>query len=198
MRTIKFRKGDEMPMLGLGTWKSKEGEVYQAVKDAVRVGYRHIDCAAIYGNEAEIGQAISELIKSGEVKRDQLWITSKVWNDSHKKEHVEPALKKTMSDLQLDYLDLYLMHWPVAIKKGVGFPRSSDDFLSLDDVPLLETWDAMIDLKGKGLIRHIGVSNFNIPKLKHLSADSRQKPEMNQIEMHPFLTHWEVMIDPNA
>jgi len=193
MRTIKFKGGDEMPILGLGTWKSGKGEVYQAVKNAIQIGYRHIDCAAIYGNEAEIGQAISESINSGEVKRDELWITSKLWNDSHQKEHVELAVKKTLSDLRLDYLDLYLIHWPVAIKKGVGFPKSHNDFLSLDDVPLLETWEAMIDLKKKGLTRHIGVSNFNIPKLKHLTADSSQKPEMNQIEMHPFLAQTDMV-----
>lgn len=187
MRTIKFDKGEEMPILGLGTWKSGEGEVYRAVKEAVKIGYRHIDCAAIYGNEEEIGQAFIDLFEAGEVRREDLWVTSKLWNDSHKKEHVELALRKTLSDLRLDYIDLYLIHWPVAIKKGVGFPQQGEDFHSLEEVPLLETWEAMIQLKEKGLAGHIGVSNFNIPKLKHLSSESSQKPEMNQVEMHPLL-----------
>lgn len=123
MPTIQFKNGDEMPMIGLGTWKSNEGVVYRAVQDAIRIGYRHIDCAFNYGNEAEIGQAIADLIAAGEIKREELWITSKLWNDSHRKEHVLPAIQRTMKDLQVEYLDLYLIHWPVAIKHGVGFPN---------------------------------------------------------------------------
>ncbi len=193
MRTIRFSQGDTMPILGLGTWKSGEREVYQAVIDAVNAGYRHIDCAAIYGNEAEIGEALSELFQSGVVERDELWITSKLWNDSHKKEHVQPAIEKTLKDLQLDFVDLYLIHWPVAIRHGLTYPSKGDDFHDLADVPLLETWNAMIELKKKGLAKHIGVSNFNIPKLNHLSESSAHKPEMNQVEMHPLLAQKELV-----
>ena len=112
MKKLEFANGDRMPMLGLGTWKSEPGDVYRAVKEAVRLGYRHIDCAPIYGNEAEIGQALCEVFKEGLVSRDQMWITSKLWNDSHAIEDVQPAAEKTLSDLQLDYIDLFLMHWP--------------------------------------------------------------------------------------
>ena len=133
MKTYKFKNGDQMPALGLGTWKSNPGEVYDAVREAIKVGYRHIDCAHIYGNEAEIGQAFSDAFKTGEVKREDLWITSKLWNSSHLKNDVRPALETTLKNLQLDYLDLYLIHWPVALKPGTEFPDSSDRFLSLDE-----------------------------------------------------------------
>ncbi len=193
MQSIKFKNGDEMPILGLGTWKSREGEVYRAVQEAIRVGYRHIDCAFNYGNEKEIGQAIADMISAGEIRREELWITSKLWNDSHRREHVLPAIQGALADLQLEYLDLYLIHWPVAIKHGVGFPKSASEFVSLEEVPLIETWEAMIDLHGQGLARHIGVSNFNVPKIKHLTTESGFQPEMIQVEMHPYLTQTELV-----
>ncbi|MGB0560835.1 MAG: aldo/keto reductase [Spirulinaceae cyanobacterium] len=187
MKTHQFANGDTMPMLGLGTWKSAPGEVYDAVKTSLDLGYRHIDCAFIYRNEAEIGQALSESFAKGVVQREELWITSKLWNDCHAAGDVASGLKATLSDLQLDYLDLYLIHWPVALKKGVFLPESPSDLLSLETVPLAETWGAMEGLVEQGLCRHIGVSNFSTQKLAGLMESARIKPEMNQIELHPYL-----------
>ena len=183
-----------MPMIGLGTWKSKPNQVYQAVKEAIKIGYRHIDCAAVYGNEKEVGNALRESFDEGIVSREEMWITSKLWNNAHKKEFVAAALEKTLSDLQLAYLDLYLIHWPVVLKSDVVYPENVSDFLSLDEVPIIETWQGMISCKKKGKTRHIGVSNFSINKFTALAAESDVAPELNQIELHPFLQQ-EKMLD---
>lgn len=187
MKNLEFGNGDKLPILGLGTWKSKSGEVRKAVYWAIEAGYRHIDCAAIYENEQEVGQGISDAIADGLVKRKELFVTSKLWNDSHRHEDVKPALKKSLSDLRLDYLDLYLVHWPVAFKRGIGFAAHREEFYTYKDVPLTQTWEAMQEQKDLGLTRHIGVSNFNTSKLKELLGMGGEKPEMNQVEMHPFL-----------
>jgi len=187
MKHLNFKNGDKMPSIGLGTWKSDKGEVGKAVKTAIKNGYRHIDCAATYGNEAEIGEALSEIFKEGIVKREELWITSKLWNNAHKSEDVIPALKQTLKDLHLDYLDLYLIHWPVAFKPGVAFPENDEDYLSLEEVPVIETWKKMLEAKEKGLTRHVGVSNFSATKLRDLISKTDDAPEMNQVELHPYL-----------
>jgi alcohol dehydrogenase (NADP+) len=187
MKTLEFRNNDHMPILGLGTWKSEKGEVYDAVRNAIKIGYRHIDCAPIYMNEEEIGRAFSDAFSEGDVKREDLWVTSKLWCNSHGAEYVEPALQKTLSDLQLDYLDLYLIHWPIVFKNNIILPEKGDEFICLTEVPISLTWKAMEECVARGLTKHIGVSNFSVKKLKDLIENSVIKPEINQIEIHPFL-----------
>jgi len=187
MKRLTFSNDDSMPILGLGTWKSKPGEVYKAIREAIKIGFRHIDCAAVYVNEKEIGEALKDAFIERDVSRSDLWITSKLWNSSHKPAQVKPALQKTLADLQLSYLDLYLMHWPVAYKEGIGFAQKTEEFLTQEEAPVSETWKALEDCKQLGLARHIGVSNFNIAKLQEIQDIATMLPEMNQIELHPFL-----------
>ena len=136
MKNLEFSNGDQMPAIGLGTWKSAEGEVYNAIRNAIKLGYRHFDCAHIYGNEKEIGLALTDAISANEVSREDLWITSKLWNNSHLTEQVIPTLKNTLSNLQLTYLDLYLIHWPVALKEDCLFPTKGSDLIGLAQAPL--------------------------------------------------------------
>lgn len=121
MKYLTFKNGDQLPMIGLGTWKSKPGEVYDAVLWALSAGYRHIDCAAIYDNEKEVGKAFEKAFSDGLVKREEIFVTSKLWNNSHRFEDVIPALKNSLLELRLNYLDLYLIHWPIAFKKWSRF-----------------------------------------------------------------------------
>ncbi len=187
MKTLRFDDGAELPMLGLGTWNAPPGEVGAAVTAALQLGYRHIDCAAIYGNEAEIGEALAAAIRSGLVKREELWITSKLWNNAHAPEDVAPALERTLADLRLEHLDLYLIHWPVAFRPGVVMPEGAEDLVSLEALPIAATWAAMEAAVERGLCRHIGVSNFGMATLRGLLGQARIRPVMNQVELHPYL-----------
>lgn len=187
MKYLQFSNNDKMPMLGLGTWKSAKGEIYHTVRKAIEIGYRHFDCAFIYGNENEIGQAISDAINNKEVTRNELWITSKLWNNRHKKADIPSAIEITLESLKLEYLDLYLIHWPVALKYEVNYPQNGSEMVDLKHIPLTETWEGMIALKEKQRAKHIGVSNFSIKKINQLIADTGVCPEALQLELHPFL-----------
>lgn len=176
-----------MPALGLGTWKSEPEAVYKAVRWALEVGYRHVDCAAIYQNEEDVGRALSDAFQDGDVEREEVWVTSKLWNDSHAPEHVRPALETSLRKLQLDRLDLYLIHWPVALRHGVALPRGPEDFLSLSEVPLESTWEAMLSVSERGLAREVGVSNFSKGMIEQVVEATGQTPAVNQIELHPYL-----------
>lgn len=189
---VQLRNGGSIPALGLGTWKAEKGEVGLAVLSAIKVGYRHFDCAPVYENEKEIGEAFSKAFREGLVKREELWITSKLWNENHSKGDVLPALRQTLSDLQLDYLDLYLIHWPIAHRKGVWFPEDGKGFLKAEEAPLTETWKGMEQAQEEGLARHVGVSNFSPARLEKLVEVAKRPPEVNQVECHPFLAQREL------
>jgi alcohol dehydrogenase (NADP+) len=185
--------GDSMPLLGLGTWKSDPGEVYVAVREAIRTGYRHIDCAALYGNEAEIGHALRDAIRDGEVTRQTLWITSKLWSNAHGRGNVEPALRKTLKELGLEYLDMYMIHWPIPLNPSAVLPGSAADFLPLAEAPVYATWSGMEATARAGLTRHLGVSNFSAKKIRELLPHCEIKPEVNQVELHPLLQQTELL-----
>lgn len=186
--TLALESGDEIPLIGLGTWKADPGVVKSAVKTSISLGYRHIDCAAAYGNEKEVGEAIAECINEGVVKREELWVTSKLWCDSLQAEYVIEALEKTLSDLRLEYLDLYLIHWPIAIKRGdFFFPERADQMLPLSECPIAKTWEQLETAVDRSLVRNIGVSNFSEKKLRELLQSARITPAVNQIERHPYL-----------
>jgi alcohol dehydrogenase (NADP+) len=186
-KTHTFANGDRIQLLGLGTWKSEPGDVGRAVREAIRIGYRHIDCASFYGNEAEVGRALRDAMREGDVRREDLWITSKLWCNAHGKKNVAPAMKKSLSDLGVDYLDMYMVHWPVALKPSAVFPNTGADFASAVEAPMQDTWAAMEAAHAEGLTRHIGISNFSAKKVAALLSHAKVKPEINQIELHPFL-----------
>jgi len=168
---IELNSGAIMPQLGFGTWLAGPGEVARAVGLAVKAGFRHVDCAAIYGNESEVKQGLSEAFSSG-VKRGEVFVTSKLWNTFHKKEDVLPALRKTLSDLGLAYLDLYLIHWPMGYENGgdksISFPKDKDGKIIHCKSSFLETWGQMEEAVELGLVKSIGVSNFNEQQIQSI------------------------------
>jgi alcohol dehydrogenase (NADP+) len=181
--------GARMPAIGLGTFGSDHtgaGEIAEAVQGAIEGGYRHIDCAAVYGNEHRIGPILREAIQGG-VPREELWITSKLWNDKHDEADVIPACRKSLADLELEYLDLYLVHWPFPNfhPPGCGVDSRSVDARPYRHEYFMKTWRQMESLVDMGLVRHIGTSNMTIPKLQSLLRDARIKPAVNEMELHP-------------
>ncbi len=182
--------GEKMPGIGLGTFGSDRftaTQVAEAVKDAVAVGYRHIDCASVYANEKEIGQSFREILDSGAVGREELWITGKLWNNMHGQGDVLKSCRQSLRDLQVEYLDLFLIHWPFPNYHAPGCDVSSR---SPDAKPYIhqnymKTWRQMEQLVEMGLVRHIGTSNMTVPKLELLVRDATVKPACNEMELHP-------------
>ncbi|KAJ8680125.1 hypothetical protein QAD02_015912 [Eretmocerus hayati] len=182
--TVALNDGHKMPMFGLGTYLSKSGEVGEAVKYAIDVGYRHIDTAFFYENEKEIGEAIREKINDGTVTRDSLFVTTKLWCNSHKENEVVPACKQSLKNLGLEYVDLYLVHWPFAFKSGDALtPRDESGKIEFTETDYLETWKGMEECKRLGLARSIGVSNFNSEQITRLLTNATIKPVNNQVEV---------------
>lgn len=186
------------PSIGLGLWKIPNEQCADVVYNAIKVGYRHLDSACDYGNEVEVGQGISRAIADGLCQREDLYIVSKLWNTYHSKEHVKPALEKTLSDLGVDYLDSYLIHFPIA-QPFVPFetryppewfadPDVKEPKMQTTPVPLYETWQAMESLVEQGLSKTIGVCNYTSGLLNDLMAYAKIKPKDLQIESHPYLT----------
>ncbi|XP_053874494.1 1,5-anhydro-D-fructose reductase-like isoform X1 [Malaclemys terrapin pileata] len=193
-KAVTLPSGGSMPLLGLGTWQSPPGAVQEAVEVALNAGYRHVDCAYFYQNEAEIGAALQKKLGEGRLKRDELYVVSKLWNSFHAPQDVKPAFLKSLTMLKLDYLDLYLMHSPM------GFPNingelvpQKDGLLLQSDVDYVDTWRAMEKLVDEGLVKSVGVSNFNVSQLERLLSVCRIKPAANQVELHPYLTQSELV-----
>ncbi len=185
----KLYTGAEMPTIGLGTFASDNynpEQVANAVRGAAAFGYRHFDCAAVYANEHKIGKVFQELFSKG-LRREELWITSKLWNDMHKYDDAIKSCKQTLADLQIDYLDLYLIHWPFPNFHAPGCDVNSrnPDAIPYIHENYMETWRALEHLVDEGLVRNIGTSNMTIPKLELLLRDARIKPAVNEMEIHP-------------
>lgn len=189
---VPFRQlssGARMPAIGLGTFGSDSvrGEtIAEAVLEAGHLGYRHFDCAAVYSNEHLIGPALKKLMDDG-VNREDLWITSKLWNDKHAEKDVVPTFHKSLKDLQLDYLDLYLIHWPFPNFHPPGCDVNFHDPHARPYIHenYMKTWRQLEKLVDEGLVRHIGTSNMTLPKLKLLLRDAQIRPTCNEMELHP-------------
>nr|CDS26971.1 aldo keto reductase family 1 member B4 [Hymenolepis microstoma] len=187
--TLKLNSGYEIPQIAFGTFEAPRDEVYKAVKEAFDAGYRHIDCAMLYANEKEVGQAIAESMEKHNLKREDIFVTSKLWCDRHDPKDVKRSCEESLKDLGLEYLDLYLIHWPVSfhLRGDVGFDFNDSSRLVLEDHKLEDTWREMEKLVPAGLAKSVGVSNFNKRQLEHIIKHGTMLPAVNQIEVH---LHW--------
>lgn len=187
MPSFKLASGFDMPAVAYGTFRSSPGEIGDAVAAALEAGYRHFDCAHVYGNEKEVGQAFRKAFDSGIVKREELFVTGKLWNSDHDVDVVEKACQLSLANLGLEYFDLYLIHFPVAWKH-TGIETPSWGKSELGDTPLIDTWRAMESLVEKGKIRSIGVSNYPLMLVHDLVTQAKIPVSCNQIETHAYYT----------
>uniref|UniRef100_A0A8D8KYV3 Alcohol dehydrogenase [NADP(+)] A n=1 Tax=Culex pipiens TaxID=7175 RepID=A0A8D8KYV3_CULPI len=184
--TVTLNNGLKMPILGLGTWQAREGEAVEAVKAALDAGYRHIDTAYLYGNEKEVGRAIRDKIAEGVIRREDVFVTTKLWNTFHDPKHVEDAFNRSMANLDIGYIDLYLMHCPVSFKFS-GWQVQKTDPVEFTEVDIVDTYRAMEKLLETGKVKSIGVSNFNSEQITRIVNECKVRPVTNQVECNPTL-----------
>lgn len=198
MTHIQLAGGARVPAIGLGFWKIEKDRTAEVVREAVGAGYRHFDCACDYGNEAQAGQGLASVLRDGAVSRDDLWITSKLWNTYHHPDHVAAACEKTLLDLQLDHLDLYHIHFPIAQRyvpmehryppEWFFDPTADSPRVETEAIPMSDTWAAMQRLVERGLVRHTGLCNVGTAMIRELTQTTGVAPAMLQIELHPELS----------
>ncbi|XP_046464656.1 1,5-anhydro-D-fructose reductase-like [Daphnia pulex] len=186
--TVPLNNGYEMPIMGFGTYSATPEEFTRMISDAINAGYRHIDGAMFYGNEVDVGNGIRQKIEEKVVTREELFLVSKLWPTFMSPHLVEPTLRQTLKDLQTDYLDLYLIHWPTAFEENMGLiPKDKDGNVIFKNVDFVNTWKAMENCVSQGLVRSIGISNFNSQQINRLMKHCTIKPVTNQIEVHAYL-----------
>eukprot|EP00058_Branchiostoma_floridae_P013524 XP_002599012.1 hypothetical protein BRAFLDRAFT_221786 [Branchiostoma floridae] len=191
--SVQLPSGVKMPVLGLGTSRTR-GQVTEAVKAAIDAGYRHIDCAHVYGNENDVGAGLKAKFDEGVVRREDMFITSKLWSTFHHPDDVEGAVKRSLRSLGLDYLDLYLIHWPMAFKRGAEMlPKDADGKFIGEEIPFTATWKALEACVESGLLRNIGLSNFNSKQTQAVIDVAKVKPAVLQVECHPYLNQKQLL-----
>jgi diketogulonate reductase-like aldo/keto reductase len=192
---ILLNNGSEIPALGFGTLIPDPTETKKAVKAALEVGFRQFDCAERYRNEKEVGEAMKEVLREGKIKRKELFVGTKLWNNNHRPERVKPAFEASLKKLQLDYVDLYLIHTPFAFKPGEEQdPRDENGKVIYDEgVTLLDTWRALENLVDQGRCKAIGLSDIGLEKVQEIFESARIKPAVVHVESHPYLPQWDLL-----
>jgi diketogulonate reductase-like aldo/keto reductase len=192
---ILLNNRSEIPALGFGTLIPDPTETKKAVKAALEAGFRQFDCAERYRNEKEVGEAMKEALRDGKIRREELFVATKLWNSNHRPERVKPAFEASLEKLQLDYVDLYLIHTPFAFKPGEEQdPRDENGKVIYDEgVTLLDTWRALENLMDQGRCKAIGLSDIGLEKVQEIFESARIKPAVVHVESHPYLPQWDLL-----